>query len=241
MKSAKNWLKALFSRTALSVWWVLSALSTLTTFYIKSFAGRPRLVSAISAALGFAWANYSVFKGQQDQIVRLNEEAQRIQTRKSELTIHPDGGSQYILSPANKAAHGDFKGGYFEFHLMIENTGQKNSLVDKYKIEIMELRIAVDNLRPEEGRNGAQGRHAVVGLHPNQILSRTRVVRIDPESASDHGMLLFFVPDVTLEQFVGAGLGMHGEEHRFGTLHCRLTITDMSGSSAAAEFELSEV
>jgi hypothetical protein len=53
-----------------------------------------------------------------------------------------------ILSPVNNQAHGDFRVAYLDFHLMIENTGQKNAIIDRFGIEITELGINQDNLRP---------------------------------------------------------------------------------------------
>lgn len=123
---------------------------------------------------------------------------------------------------------------------MIENTGRRNSIVDRYEVEIVELKATFPNLRPEEGRTALHGRHCVQGLDPQRILSRTGMVKIDAESATDRGDLILFLPDLTLERFTNAGLRMSGDERKFGTLRCRLTVTDRTGSSASADFELHE-
>jgi hypothetical protein len=68
----KDWLKALLSETAFSVWWILSALSTLCTFFVPALAGKWRLVSVISAVVGFALANYRVFQKQGRRISTLS-------------------------------------------------------------------------------------------------------------------------------------------------------------------------
>jgi len=73
----KNWLKALFSEVPLRVWLILSAVSTLVTFFVQSWSGRPLLVSAASTIVGFAWANFKVFQNQQSEIARLRA-AQRL-------------------------------------------------------------------------------------------------------------------------------------------------------------------
>jgi hypothetical protein len=236
----KDWLKALFSETAFTAWWILSGLSTLSTFFLPGWSGKPRLVSAISLGLGFAWANYRVFEKQESRISTLNSNLATQQARTSQLRITPDNGSRYILSPATNVRNADFNGGYFEFHLMVENTGRRNSTVDRYQVEIMELQETFTNLQPQEGRNGVQGRHCQHGMAPNRILSRTGVVRINAESATDHGTLLFFLPGINTEKFVNAGLTMHGEQRQFGTLRCCLTLTDTTNSDATGDFELVE-
>jgi hypothetical protein len=236
----KNWLKALFSETALSAWWVLSALSTVSTFFLTAWAGRPRLASAISAIIGFAWANFRVFKKHEAQVSALREAAQTQEARVARLIIRPDDGSRYILKPVGNAPHGDFNGIYLELHLMIENIGRRNSTVDNFQVEILNLGRTFSNLRPIEGENRAQGRHCQFGLNPKLILSKTGVIKIGAEEATDHGTLLFFVPAMSLEIFVAAGLHIAGEERRFPPLRGILTVTDTTHSSASGEFQLQE-
>ena len=235
-----KWLQALLSETVFSVWWILSALSTLSTFVVPGLSGKWRLVSAISAGLGFAWANYRVFQKQERQISALSAAVGSHEARASHLRITPDNGSRYILVPVGNQRNADFNGGYLETRLMIENTGRRNSIVNSYQVEIVQLQETFPNLQPQEGRNGIQGRHCQHGLQPTQILSRTGVVRIDAESATDHGSLLFFIPGIALKRFADAGLRMHGEQRKFDPLRCRLTLTDTTNSSATGEFELHE-
>lgn len=236
----KNWLKALLSETAYSVWWILSALSTLSTFFFRTWSGKPRLVSAASAILGFALANFRVFQKQQAQISELRRANRLHEARTAQLRITADNGSRYILRPVSNVPHGDFNAMWLEFHLMIENTGRRNSTVNTFQVEVFELKQTFANLKPEEGRNCAQGRHCNHGLNPNSILSKTGVIKIAAENTTDHGTLLFFVPGVSLEMFVGVGLQMTGEHRTFPPLHCRLTLTDTAQASAAADFELHE-
>jgi hypothetical protein len=204
--------------------------------------------------VSFAIANFKLFQSQQTQIddlegdvslqekeiVSLKSELARRNERVSQLTIHPAQGSKYILRPVNATPHGDFSGGYFEFRLRIENSGERNSVVNKYRIEIRELQQDFADLRPEEGRNGVQGRHCHFGMDPRTGLSETRIIQIGPESSTKEGTLAFFVPGANLETFVRAGLTMQGEQRYFGALHCRLTLTDSSDATASAEFELPE-
>ena len=70
--------------------------------------------------------------------------------------------------------------------------------MNSYQVESVQLQETFPNLQPQEGQNHIQGRHCQYGLQPGRILSRTGVVRIDAESATDHGTLLFFIPGLTL-------------------------------------------
>lgn len=236
----KDWLKALLSETILSIWWILSVLSTLTTFFVPSLSGKPRVVSLTSAALGFAVANFKVFQKQAKGISTLQGDVAAREARISELRIASDAGSRYILTPRGDARHADFDGGYLEFRLMIENTGRRNSTVNNYRVEIVELNQIFPDLPSVEGRNGIQGRHCQYGLLPGRVLSVTGNIRVEAESATDHGILLFFIPGINLQQFTDAGLQMQGEHRRLGTLRCRLTLTDTTQTSATHEFELQE-
>lgn len=235
----KDWLRALLSETILSAWWILSALSTFTTFFVPSLSGKPRLVSLTSAALGFALANFKVFQRQANSIASLQQAVVAHEAHVSQLRMAQDAGSRYILTPVGDARHADFNGAYLEFRLMIENSGRRNSTVNNYQVEIVELRQALPNLQPVEGHHNIQGRHCQYGM-PLNILSRNGVIRVDAESATDHGALVFSFPGLNLQQFADAGMRMQGEERRFGPLHGRLTLTDTTNSSAMLEFELRE-
>jgi hypothetical protein len=236
-----KWLKALFSETFISAWWILSALSTLSTFFVPRWAGHWRVVSAISALIGFAVANFNVFRKQENRISTLDEALASHAERRSVLRISSDDGSRYILQPGTlDVRHADFRGGIFEFHLMIENVGPRNSTVNRYQVEIAELGRVFPNLQSIEGLDGAQGRHCHNVLYIPNILSRQGNIQIDAESATGHGTLLFSIPDINMQQFVDAGLHMQGPQRQFGNLHCRLTLTDTTQSSATSEFELRE-
>jgi hypothetical protein len=237
----KNWIRALLSETLFSIWWFLSGLSTLATFLLPSLSGKPRIALAISTITGFAWANYRVFQKQEGVTASLKAALATTEKRTSELRIRPDQGSRYIARPVNNILKADFNGLYVEFSLMIENSGRRNSTVTGYQVEIVELRQTFQNLQPLlEGESRAQGRHCQHGLQPTRILSKTRIIGINAESATGHGSLLFLLPGVTFEQFATAGLGMSGEERRLPDIQCRLTITDTTNSSANAEFQLHE-
>lgn len=236
----KTWVSALLSETLLSAWWILSALSTLSTFFVPTLSGRWRIVSVASAVIGFTVANFRVFQKQEDKLLRLRSSLAAQQQRTSLLRIVPDVGSRYVLQLAGEVRHADFRGCYFEFHLMIENVGLRNSAVNCYELELVELGRTFSNLRPMEGQNGANGRHSHTSFYPPNILTRNGIIRIDSETVAGPGTLLFFVPDIDLNMFVEVGLQMRGPERKFEPLHCRLTMSDTTGSSGQGEFELHE-
>lgn len=235
-----RWLGALFSETMVCAWLVLSALSTLVTFFIHGLSGQWRVGSLTSLILGFALANYRVFRSSQIEIEAMRRAMQMAEARAPELSIMPQGGSRYILSPVANASHGDFKGGWLEFHLMVENAGRKKSTVTDFGVEISELGRTFRGLKPVEGKEFVQGRHCGHGLDSRNVLSQTGILRVDSESATNRGILLFYVADIDLETFLRNGLRMSGEQRRFPPLHCRLSLTDTSQSGAVCEFELAE-
>ena len=236
----QGWLKALFSETLVCVWLVLSALSTLATFFIHGLSGQWRAGSLISLILGFALANYRVFRKKAIENDSLQRSREEEEVWTSELMITPQGGSRYILHPLPNLPHPDFKGGWLEFHLMVENAGRKKSTVTDFELEIMELRLTFQDLKPVEGIQFVQGRHCGHGVDYGKVLSQTGILRVDSESTTNRGILLFYIPDLDLQAFLSSGLQMLGEQRRLPPLHCRLTLTDTSKSSAAADFELQE-
>lgn len=241
----KKWLSTLLSETGFSIWWILSVLSTLSTFFFHSWSGQLRLLFGFSALIGFAWANFKVFSRQEARIAELEraslQQATPPQdTRNTRLTITPNNGSRYILQPVQNVPRGDFSSAYLEFHLMIENSGRRNAIMNRFEIEITELGRTFQNLTPDEGRRAIQGRHCSQGLNIDDTLSRTGVIRINAENATNRGTLRFFIPNITLEMFVNSGLQMTAGERRFPALHCRLTLIDTTDTSATALFELHE-
>lgn len=236
----RKWLKALFKETLASSIWVLSLLGTLVTFFWKAGEGKPRLASFIAALVGFAWANLRVYERQEDRIRELEGKLATVGANVSKLRVSAEEGSRYILKPVDKPPHGDFKGGYFEFHLMVENTGSRDSTVRTFNVEVLNLNKSFSNLEPSERRPAIQGRHCVQGIALGQSLSKSGIVRIRANNATDRGILLFFLPDLSMDEFINAGLHMEGPERKFRSLQCRLTLADTTNSSASGTFELHE-
>jgi hypothetical protein len=251
------WFRALFSGALSAVFSVLSFASTVLTF-LPLFSGKSiphvRPLAFVIAIASFAFVNFRIFQSKRRQIENLEGDLivqeNRIKTLGAELetqraggsrlTIRALPGSRYILRPTKPSPHADFDGGYFEFHLMIENSGSSNAVVNAFTVEILELKRKFRNLSPEEGQKRAQGRHCQFGLNSALELNKKKVLQVEAESSTGEGTLSFFISDLDLEMFSAAGLRMQGQERRFVSLHCQLTLTDYSGLTATAAFELPE-
>ena len=242
----KGWLAALRSEVLFSAWSLLSAASTLSTFFIRSLSGKPRLISALSAIVGFAWANLRVFRKQEikitaqhDQISTLQRDMTARPTKTSQLRIIPASGSRYYLRPISQAPSGDFDMLFLEFHLMVENSGERNSVVNGFRVEIRELGKTFDGLQPITVATipGRRGQH---GVARERILTDGETIRINAEDATKKGILIFSVRDVSFKVFMEHGLHAAGIQAQFQPLHARLVLTDTTGESAVANFDLCE-
>jgi len=157
------------------------------------------------------------------------------------LKIYPANRSRYILKPAAQGgAHRDFRGGHFQFWLRVENSGNRNSAVDRYKVWIQEFDREFNGIVPIQVRGLVPGRHCQHAVGNEKYLNEANLIRIPPDDSTSVGCLWFCLPELTLEMFVNAGLRMQGEERRFSNLHCRLTVTDSNGISASEDFECHE-
>jgi len=157
------------------------------------------------------------------------------------LKIYPANRSRYILKPTVQGvAHGDFRGGHFQFWLRVENSGNRNSAVDKYKIWIEELDREFDGIAPIQVFGLVPGRHCQHGVGNEKYLNEANLIKIPPDDSTRVGCLWFFLPELTLDMFVNAELRMQEPDRHFSNLHCRLTVTDSNGISASEDFECHE-
>jgi hypothetical protein len=178
-------------------------------------------------------------KIQEMRIQELRSELAVRKERTANLTIHVVEGSQYLLKPIGNVPRAGFEGAHLEFHLLVNNTGSRDSTINAYRIHIEELRRDFAELVPfERVGNSLQGRH--FSTTAQKGLSTTGLVRVPAEGVTDQGTLTFWIPGINLDDFAEAGFVMRGEERRFDPIHCTLTLTDMTGVSASRQFELRE-
>jgi hypothetical protein len=157
------------------------------------------------------------------------------------LKIYPGNGSRYILQPVGQGGpRRDVKGGHFQFWLRVENSGNRNSAVDKYKIWIQEFDREFDGIVPIQVPSLVPGRFCQHGTGNEKYLNEASLIKIPLDNTTSVGCLWFFLSELTLEMFANAGVQTQGPEHRFGDLHCSLTVTDSNGISASGDFELFE-
>jgi hypothetical protein len=156
------------------------------------------------------------------------------------LKIYPGNGSRYILKPVVGRTRADFEGGHFKLWLRVENSGNRSSAVDRYKIWIREFDRELDGVVPTQVFGLVPGRFCQYSIGNEKYLNEANLIKIPPDNSTSVGSLWFFLPELTSEMFASAGLQTQGPENRFGSLHCRLTLIDSNGISASADFELSE-
>ena len=179
-------------------------------------------------------AQYGAFR----ELYQTSRQAQNLRT--SQLRIVSEEGSRYILQRVSDQDRIHFRGAFLEFRLMVENTGERKSSVNKYSVEVLELRQTFANLQPVEVMHMIYGRHCTHGLQPDRVLSKTGIIKVDAENTTNRGLLLFFIPEMTTVCFSNAGYPPGDGMEKYRNLHCRLTLTDTMGSLATEEFELQE-
>jgi hypothetical protein len=198
----KGWLRALWAETIFAWWALLSAVSTISTFFVASWSGRLRELGFVSGITAFGWANYRVFKRQQNQIGRFERTIAAQDVRASHLRIIAADGSRFILMPVQNIPMADFHGGYFEFFLMIENFGRRNSVVIDYKVEIAELDMICANLKPVENRDLVPGHHTQFGINRSTSLARQVAFKYLPRellrAALFYSTCLIYLPSSSL-------------------------------------------
>ncbi len=172
----------------------------------------PYAVLDVALVLG----SWDVFKKKQEEIERLRAAG----ASKPELVIYPQDGSRfYVRFDRNKAV-----GTCVHFDLIIANKGSRISLINRYELEVKEIRQSYSNLSPRPIVR-IQGRHTQWDLGRPQWLMEGNIIKVEGGRSTRRGILPLEVPDVPPE---GAG-----------TIHCRLALFDDAGDEASCDLDVS--
>jgi hypothetical protein len=113
---------------------------------VRKTTSRVRNISVV----GFAWANFRVFR-KNEGISALEAVLASYQERISQPVITPDNGSRYTLVPAGNQAHAD-QWCLFGVSLDGGKCGSRNSTVNNYQVEIVELQETFPHVQPQATR-----------------------------------------------------------------------------------------
>ncbi len=229
MVMGASWLRAILHETWFAGFTLLSALSTIATFFFPRLAGQPRFVLVLCTILGFAFANWSVHEKQQKKIRDLESaltEASKEKIRKAELRIYAYDQSSFTLV-TNYSNRAQLLGMHVYLDMALENHGNRGATVQRYDLYIRENDKTYANIRPNLGFIDIQGRRCVRNISGEPRVTTDGIIRVQADMTTPRGFLPFYPLDapISIE----------------GPIHCRLTVTDTDGNSTAQEFELREV
>jgi hypothetical protein len=218
-----DWLTAIRRETLPALLAAFSLASTILTFIPQlGISASIRSISIACLVAGFVWANMRVYAKQQKRIADFSVSA-LAPAHRAKLVIHEAERSKYIA--LRKADHStEAVGVYIEFHMAVENKGQRHSSINRYDVSIREMG-SFENLRPESNPNAM-----IPGIHANYTASQPYLmtdayIRVEAEKMSQTGYLPFRIaspPPIS------------------GPLHCTLILTDTEGESTSHEFILPE-
>ena len=214
-----RFIKLLLSSWLSRLLLLLSIVSAIATYLpgIPLPAWVPLVV--LIAAVWFA--SYDVYGQQQRQIETLQEERDR---RRANLEVHPYPGSKYYVQVARENRE-RVLGLYIMLSMAVENKGARNSVINKYELELEETGKLYKGISPKP-MTFILGRKAAHSLGQKTWLMSENLVRVAPESVLGPGILPFFVSDA-----VSAGCR---------EIHCKLTLRDTEGNTVSVEFEIPE-
>lgn len=222
------WLRAILHETWLAGFTLLSALSTVATFFVPKLAGQPRFALALCTVIGFAIANWRVYEKQQKKIYDLESalaEASKQRIKKAELRIHGYEQSCFTLV-TNYSNRSQLLGMHVYLDMALENRGNRGATVQRYDLYVRETDKTYENIRPNLSFIDVQGRRCVRNIGGEPRVTTDGIIRVQADTTTPRGFLPFYPVDapISIE----------------GPVHCRLTVTDTDGNSTSHEFELRE-
>jgi hypothetical protein len=219
-----DYLKALRRETLPAVIAAFSFASTALTFVPQlGVSGRIRLIPIGCLVVGFVWAHTRVFAKQRSRILELEASLANPPARRAKLVIHE--GRKASCVPIRKSEQNmEPVATYFEFHMAVENKGDRHSNINRYDLDIPQMG-KFENLIPVENRIMLI---QAVGFNysPAQpYLMMNGFIAVEAEKMTTLAYLPFQVP---------------APPPASGPLHCVLTLTDTEGNSASHKFVLRE-
>lgn len=215
-----------FLQELLTTWWgglwaALGAVSTIATFvplYVHGVSV-PRSVPAILAVGSWLLAPYRLYCSQKSKISEL--ELNVAQQKTAELVVYPHQRSAfYVQIMDNKDI-----GTYLELSLMVENKGERNSIVTKYEIAVDEIDAAFRQVGAQP-RNAVQTRSALMAGLSQDFITRDNSFTV-PAHALVKGILPIYIDSSPAVEVV--------------QLHVTLRLTDTQGIAATYGLALSRI
>jgi len=225
MDKGRRFIAELFGSWWGRCWVGLAAISTSSTFiplYVPGFA-LPRWILFVVSLAAWIIAPFDLYRKKLNEIDALNAQIRVGQARRSNLVIHPQERCRFYrqVDPNDRNR---VLGVYFEICLAVENTGNRNSVINRYDLDIQESGRRYAGLHLQR-RNSIQARNAQYAGLRQDFFNTGDVIRVPPEDAVGPGVLPLWISENVPE---------------IATLTCRLTITDTEGSTATADFVVSE-
>lgn len=139
---AKEWPLTLYT--------LLSFVSTVATFYKPILSGHVRLFLALSSVATFVAATIRVDLKRQKRIGELEEQIARQlrEKRRAELVIYPGTRSKYVAVRARDQYPLPLKGLHVELDFSVENKGDRVSSINRYTLTLPDFAKSYPDIKP---------------------------------------------------------------------------------------------
>jgi hypothetical protein len=238
----RDWLKSMLREWPLTAYTALSFVSTIATYYRPLVPGHIRVLLILSTMIGFGAATIRVDLKRQRRIAELEQkvlEQPKERKRLAELVIHPGPRSKYIAVRARDQYPLPPKALHLEFHLSVENKGERPSSINRYALTLPDFGKSYSDITPYF-TNMVQGRNSNYALNPQQFFP-TDFIRVPAESVAGPALLSFLVLDLPFDSFGTRAFDGDRETRIFPPVRCELKLIDTEGYSASCEFVLNEL
>lgn len=204
-------------------WWVIvvEGLLVLTDIFERLFGTWLLPSTRVKAGIGIAVLVIAQYRAYRSLLIQLRSREDQIRSterKKTELLIYPEGESCLYVEIASGG--GGSKAIYFEFRLCVQNNGERNSVVRRFDIEILETGRKYQNVAPSP-RNSVLTRQAQHMLMKDWILTHPSSIVV-PANDVRCGALPLYISEAV------SALPSH--------VQCKLRLEDSEGTSAENTF-----